>query len=104
MRPILGTVSTPRTYPAGVPSWIDTEQPDLDEARRFYGELFGWTFQTVTPPSSPAEYVVARLGGRDVAGLGSAGGADEAAWNTYIAVADVDAAAKRIEEAGGQIR
>ena len=31
-----------RTYPRGVPCWIDTEQPDRDAACRFYGALFGW--------------------------------------------------------------
>ena len=29
-------------YPAGVPCWIDTSQPDPEAAARFYGELFGW--------------------------------------------------------------
>src|SRR5919202_914253 len=33
-----------RTYPHGVPCWIDTEQPDLAAASQFYGALFGWTF------------------------------------------------------------
>ena len=32
----------PRTYPHGVTSWIDTEQPDLEAARVFYAGLFGW--------------------------------------------------------------
>ena len=31
-----------RSYPAGVPCWIDTEQPDVDAARHFYAGLFGW--------------------------------------------------------------
>jgi predicted enzyme related to lactoylglutathione lyase len=42
-----------RTYPEGVPSWIDIEQPDLDAAQAFYGGLFGWTFEPVTPPDAP---------------------------------------------------
>ena len=39
-----------RTYPEGVPSWIDIEQPDLDAAQAFYGGLFGWTFEPRPPP------------------------------------------------------
>ena len=35
---------TDRTYPHGVPCWVDTEQPDVDAATTFYGGLFGWTF------------------------------------------------------------
>jgi predicted enzyme related to lactoylglutathione lyase len=91
-----------RTYPAGVPSWVDTEQPDLEAAQRFYGELFGWTFETATPPGVPVPYVIARLGGRDVAGL-STGAAEDVAWNTYIAVDDADAAATRVTAAGGEL-
>ena len=34
-----------RTYPHGVPCWIDTEQPDTAAAREFYGGLFGWRFE-----------------------------------------------------------
>ena len=61
-----------RTYPEGVPSWIDIEQPDLDAAQAFYGGLFGWTFEPVTPPDAPLPYVIARLDGREAAGLGGA--------------------------------
>jgi hypothetical protein len=32
---------TTRTYPHGVPCWVDTEQPDVDAALAFYGGLFG---------------------------------------------------------------
>ena len=42
-----------RTYPHGVPSWVDTEQPDTDAARAFYGELFGWSFEDAMPPEAP---------------------------------------------------
>jgi predicted enzyme related to lactoylglutathione lyase len=47
-------MSQPRTYPAGVPCWVDTEQPDPDAACRFYGELFGWTFEDAVPAQAPA--------------------------------------------------
>ena len=33
-----------RTYPHGVPCWVDTGQSDLEQAQHFYGGLFGWTF------------------------------------------------------------
>jgi predicted enzyme related to lactoylglutathione lyase len=37
-----------------VPCWVDTEQPDPDAACRFYGELFGWTFEDAVPAQAPA--------------------------------------------------
>ena len=90
-----------RTYPDGVPSWIDTEQPDPEAAQDFYHGLLGWTFETVSPPGVPL-YVIASLGGRDVAGLALSEG-EPAAWNTYIAVDNADATAARISAAGGEI-
>ena len=56
-------MSVPRTYPEGVPCWVDTEQPDLDAAANFYGELFGWTFSEPTPPDATFRYVIAQLDG-----------------------------------------
>jgi predicted enzyme related to lactoylglutathione lyase len=92
-----------RTYPEGVPSWIDVEVPDLDAAQAFYGGLFGWTFEERTPSGSPSRYLVAHLGGGAVAGLGDTVVDSGPAWNTYVAVADVQAVAARVEAAGGKI-
>lgn len=36
-------------YPAGVPCWIDTFQPDPEAAARFYERLFGWEFAEAEP-------------------------------------------------------
>ena len=33
-------------YEPGVPCWIDTLQPDVDASLAFYGELFGWQYDT----------------------------------------------------------
>jgi hypothetical protein len=30
---------TSRTYPQGVPCWVDTEQADVEAATEFYGRL-----------------------------------------------------------------
>ncbi|MDK1359870.1 VOC family protein [Arthrobacter sp. zg-Y1219] len=91
-----------RTYPEGVPSWIDTEQPDVDAAADFYGELFGWEFEDAMPPDAQGRYLIAKLDGADVGGLA---GSDEpaAVWNTYVAVDDADAAAGRLESAGATV-
>ena len=89
-------------YEPGVPCWVDTLPPDLDAALSFYGELFGWEF--VGP--GPGEYHVARVRGRDVAGVGPqpAGGAPPVpAWNTYVAVGSADDAAARATGAGGTV-
>ena len=102
IRATVGVMSQPRTYPNGVPSWVDIEQPDPDAAQSFYGRLFGWSFETVSPTKVPFYAVATVDGGADVAGLGAA--ADTAAvWNTYVAVDDADATAARIWAAGGEV-
>lgn len=90
-----------RTYPHGVPSWVDTAQPDPEAAQVFYERLFGWTFTTVSPRDAPF-YSIARLGGRDAAGLERAD-AQPATWNTYIAVDDANATTARAAADGGEI-
>jgi uncharacterized protein len=90
-----------RTYPHGVPCWIDTEQPDPAAASAFYGGLFGWTFEDVAPPGSAGSYRMARRDGRDVGAIGS--GPGPSAWNTYVAVDDVDATAAALVAAGGTV-
>ncbi len=93
-----------RTYPAGVTSWIDVEVDDVEAAQEFYGGLFGWTFTQVTPPGIPAVYVIAQLDGQDVAGIGGpatpTGRRRQAAWNTYVAVDDIEAAVATVEARG----
>jgi uncharacterized protein len=95
-------------YQPGVPSWVDTLQPDPDGAMAFYAELFGWEFAGPGDiPGDPAgRYFVARLRGRDVAGVGSppAGGPPPGpGWNTYVQVASADEAAQTALSAGGAV-
>ena len=90
-------------YIPGVPCWVDTTQPDPEAAVAFYGALFGWQFEDVMPPESPARYFVARLGGGDVAAVSSLPEGSKTAWNTYIWVADADETAAKVRDAGGSV-
>jgi uncharacterized protein len=90
-------------YIPGVPCWIDTTQPDPEAAVAFYGGLFGWQFEDVMPPDSPARYFMARLEGGDVAAVSSQPEGAKTAWNTYIWVADADETAAKVREAGGAV-
>jgi uncharacterized protein len=89
-----------RTYPPGVPCWIDLEHPDPDRARRFYGRLLGWTFE-----ERQAGYHVALLSGIPVAAIGSIGDgvAGAGRWNTYVSVDDVGAVTEAVRAAGGTV-
>lgn len=93
------TQNLERTYPHGVPCWIDTEQPDVDAAIAFYGPLFGWTFEE-RPTPSDERYVIAELDGRPAAALAS--GRGEVAWNTYVRVDNTDATLARALGSGAR--
>jgi predicted enzyme related to lactoylglutathione lyase len=94
---------TARTYPHGVPCWIDTEQPDVEAAVGFYTGLFRWTFEDVMPPGASGRYLIAKLDGQDVGGMAVAQAAP-ARWNTYISVDDADAAVRLLVDAGARVR
>jgi uncharacterized protein len=82
--------------------WADLVTPDLAAAEKFYGALFGWTFQHIRAGSS--DYAVAMLDGRPIGGLVAkpipAGEHHQSAWLTFMAVSDVDAV-KRVAMAHG---
>lgn len=83
-----------RTYPHGVPCWVDVETADHAASRDFYEQLLGWTCTEVAPG-----YAIASLDGADVAAIGTG----DAGWNTYLAVDDADAAAAAVTAAGGTV-
>jgi len=89
-------------FAEGAPCWADAVLPDLAAGRRFYGELFGWTFEDLGEQSG--HYTMAARDGKNVAALTSPpeGGAS-AAWSIHLATADAVKAAARIAEAGGRV-
>jgi predicted enzyme related to lactoylglutathione lyase len=93
-----------KSYPPGVPCWLDIMQPDPDAAKEFYGGLFGWSFDNRAPQGSPGPYYVAQLRGLNVAAIGGPWEVDASpTWNTYTAVESVDRATTRVKEAGGTV-
>jgi uncharacterized protein len=93
------------TYPEGVTCWVDVDLPDVAAAREFYGGLFGWELVDRMPEGQDGNYLVVGIDGLAVAGIGSKpADADwPPAWNTYVAVASADEAAKAVLEAGGAV-
>ena len=89
-------------FPPGVPCWIDTQQPDRDAALRFYGAVFGWSFENHLQRGDRA-YDLATLDGRVVAAIGSGPSDTTATWTTYIGVDDVEAAVANVAAAGGTV-
>ena len=95
-----------RTYPHGVPCWVDTEQPDTGAAQAFYGELFGWEFDTSGPVSDQVSeagnYGFVETGGIPGGVGGGAGHQSHVVF--YVGVPDVAAALAEAERLGGTRR
>lgn len=90
-------------YPAGVPCWVEGLHRDPDAARGFYGALMGWEFEG---SGGEPEYFVARLRGREVAGLAPMPQMVEdtdGAWMTHMAVDSAAATAEAAAGAGGRL-
>jgi uncharacterized protein len=86
----------------GVPNWVDLSTADLDDARRFYTELFGWTADV--SGEEYGGYTTFLVNGLPAAGAGPLFGAGQpTAWSTYIATDDADRVAERVEAAGGKV-
>lgn len=89
--------------PAGTPNWVDLGTSDLEDAKRFYTALFGWTAH-VSPDPRAGGYTIFNKDDKRVAGAGPLMGEGQpTAWSTYVATDDADAVATRVEAAGGKV-
>lgn len=88
---------------AGKIVWHELLTHTPEESRRFYGELFGWEFET----AGSTGYTLIRHQGRPIGGMIDTialnGRDDISQWVTVISVADVEAAARRFAEEGGEV-
>jgi predicted enzyme related to lactoylglutathione lyase len=93
-------------YRHGELCWADLGTTDLDAARRFYGELFGWQLAEEVV-NGDLVYVRARLGGKDICAMYEMPADERAAapphWNVYVAVDDVHTTAARVDTLGGLV-
>lgn len=90
--------------PAGTPTWIDLMTPDIEAARAFYQNVFGWDYEIGAPEYGG--YTTARLGQRPVAGL--VGPMPDsppmpAAWSLYFATNDIEGDVARAVELGATV-
>lgn len=87
-------------YGEGVPCWVDAQLPDVEAGKRFYGELFGWTFQEQRYGGA----VWALKEGEPVAALAhKTDGRMPTVWTVYFATPDIEGLADRVWAAGGQV-
>ncbi|WP_063775879.1 VOC family protein [Streptomyces odonnellii] len=108
-------------FAEGTPCWVDAALPDLAAGKRFYGDLFDWTFaegggtggedrgpggggRTGGGPPYRQHCAEAFSDGKRVAGLlAKRDGRMPTAWGVYFATADAAALTDRILRAGGRL-
>ncbi|MEU4493027.1 VOC family protein [Streptomyces sp. NPDC023998] len=86
-------------FAEGTPCWVDAALPDAEAGKRFYGELFGWTFRHGEGLQFDAysdEKLVAAL-------VPKSDGRMPTVWGVYFATSDATTLVGKIREAGGQV-
>jgi len=85
--------------------WAELFTSDVAEAKAFYGDVFGWQFETRGTREKP--YILARNDGRPVAGMlhhpAAAGDVLRSRWVGLVSAGDVDAVSDRARDAGASI-
>ena len=92
-----------KTAVAHKPVWTDLATSDPEGARLFYSSVFGWKVE-VNPDPQYGGYALAKISGKDVAGIGPKQ-MDEAptAWTVYIGTPNAAETATKAEAAGAKI-
>jgi uncharacterized protein len=91
----------------GALSWNELNNRDPEAAKSFYGDVFGWTFET--QDMGPAgKYTTINLGGNPVGGIldqRERGVPEEVPsyWGVYFAVENTDATLERAKQLGGGV-
>lgn len=86
-------------------TWNELVTRDIDVAKAFYGEVFGWG--AVTNDTPPTTYTEWKLGDRTIGGMLQMN--DEwpaeipSHWSVYFAVEECDATAEKAQQMGAQI-
>jgi len=91
--------------PHGKFVWNELMTHDLARAKKFYGDVLGWSFEA--QPMDDWTYWIVQVGDQSVGGMFEMIGPDFAnmpeQWIPYVAVDDVDARFKQSVDAGASV-
>lgn len=88
--------------------WGDLVTSDVGTAAKFYGDVFGWTFETYGGEDDHDTYTLVLAGGLPIGGMvfdtrPDRGKQPGARWIGFMSVPDVAAAAAAVEKGGGKV-
>ncbi|MEU6508204.1 VOC family protein [Streptomyces sp. NPDC046942] len=89
--------------PEGTPCWADAMFSDVEGAKRFYGDVLGWTFGESSPEYG--NYTQAYASGKAVAAVvpPMPGQEGQSRWCLYFASPDAAATARKIRDNDGEV-
>jgi predicted enzyme related to lactoylglutathione lyase len=90
----------------GSVAWCDLMTGDAAAAQRFYGEVFGFSYEQIGAAEAPYAMFTPPGADRPAGGIGEIGHEQQGmpfAWSTTFMVSNTDAAAQRVTESGGGI-
>jgi len=87
----------------GHAAWNELQTSDLEAAKKFYPEVFGWTLGDLMPMGEMGDYQFIDHGGRMIGAMMKAPPGAPTGWGFAFHSADVDAAVERIHSGGGKV-
>lgn len=89
----------------GAFSWFELMTSDVDEAKNFYGEVFGWNFKMADHVDMP--YTLVTVEGQEIAGMMDLKhcGYEKIPphWGNYVTVKEIEATVAKVKELGGTV-
>ena len=96
-------MTTRETAPIGAPCWADLWTSDVEGARRFYAELFGWEAGEPSPEFG-GYFIFTRLGAEISGAMGDMGEMKaNNTWSTYLTTDDAAKTLELAEAAGATV-
>ena len=89
------------SYTPGSFCWAELAASDVESAKKFYSEMFGWS--VVEHPTPEGVYVIFQADGEDVAAMYAARPGMPPHWGVYFSVTNVDDSAAKVAALGGKI-
>jgi predicted enzyme related to lactoylglutathione lyase len=86
------------SYKPGSFVWAELATTDPEAAKKFYGDMFGWSY--FDAPMPQGVYTLFQIGGDDVAAVYQAHAGMPPNWGVYFSTDDVDASAAKAKELG----
>ena len=101
-------MGTRTSHEPGIWSWVELSTADVDAAKSFYGELFGWDSEDNEIPETGGVYSMQQVNGRNAAAITAQPEQQHEAgippnWFSYVTVASADDSAAKAKELGGHV-